>query len=179
MSVPLRDFFAAHAAAALVSRGIAASEAAKQAYDVADALMEERQFRMVGGTADEMESHAEPDWLREAFESTEQMPESERFDRPHLLDEPVPPYDDEESVEAADVVDPRWDDLADPAIDREPRWSDLPPAWSRDDAGPVSPKPGLARTQPSTPSAGSSPHGSSQIELPLGVDAPRKRTQSA
>ena len=153
MSVPLRDFFAAHAAAALVSRGIAPPSAAKQAYDVADALMEEREFR------------AEAAWLADPAPSAEEMPDSERFDRPHLLDEPAPPFDDEEN---ADVVDPRWEDLADPSWDREPRWSDLPPAYNRTpDAPPQSVRPGLARTQPM------------QVELPLALDTPRKRTQSA
>jgi len=161
MSVPLRDFFAAHAAAALVSRGIEPATAAKQAYDVADALMEEREFR------------AEASWLaapppsEEADFSSEEMPDSERFDRPHLLDEPLPPFDDEENAETAAVFDPRWEDLADPSWDREPRWSDLPPAYNRVGDAPPSPKPGLARTQPT------------QVELPLALDPPKKRSQSA
>ena len=99
--------------------------------------------------------------------SSEEMPDSERFDRPHLLDEPLPPFDDEENAEAAAVFDPRWEDLADPSWDREPRWSDLPPAYNRVGDTPPSQKPGLARTQPT------------QVELPLALDPPKKRSQSA
>src|SRR5438445_13592594 len=66
MSVLLRDFFAAHVAAALVSRGTTAVDAAKQAYDVAEALMEEREHR------------AELAWLAEPpADTSEATPDSE------------------------------------------------------------------------------------------------------
>ena len=115
-----------------------------------EALLEERGFR------------AEAVWLAEpplADLASEEDADGGRFDRPHLLDEPFPPMDDEDA-EPTDAFDPRWEDLAqDPAWDREPRWSGGPPA---------SPRPGLARTQ------------AMQVELPLSLDLPpKKRTQSA
>ena len=45
MSVSLRDFFAAHAAAALVNRADTPAGIARRAFDVADALLVERQYR--------------------------------------------------------------------------------------------------------------------------------------
>jgi hypothetical protein len=155
MSVRLHDFFAAHVAAALVSRGSSAAEAAKQAYDVADALMEERRFRSdAEWLASPPASEAEPTAL------DPQMLEADRFDRPHLLDEPMPPMDDED-IDEGDVFDPSWEDRAiDPSWEREPRWAPAPPS---------SPRPGLKRTQPQ------------QTELPLQIEPARgpKRTQSA
>ena len=138
MSVSLRDFFAAHVAAALVSKGSSPADAAKHAYDTAEALLEEGRFR------------AEAAWLAEppmdegeGWDDFGDEPiDAERFDRPHLLEEPIPPMDEEDN---GDVFDPGWEDLADrPDWEREPRLSERP-----------APRPGLARTQ------------GGQLELPL------------
>lgn len=90
MSVALRDFFAAHVAAALVNRADTPASIARRAFDVADALCAERQYR------------EELDWLSTPPESVRapvddvgmvrlsDVPATEKTIEPQLLDEPAP-----------------------------------------------------------------------------------------
>lgn len=167
MSVSLRDFFAAHAAAALVGKGISPVEAAKQAYDVADALVEERRFRDDAAWLSSPPDEGETESGEESDMTPEYAAADAHFDRPHLLEDPIPPLDDEE--EQGDIFDPGWDDRAmNPAWDREPRWTGGEGARATPERAPISPRPGLVRTVPE------------QAELPMPLDPPAaKRMRSA
>jgi hypothetical protein len=102
MSVSLRDFFAAHAAAAMVNRAERPVNIARRAYDIAEALMAERQYR------DELEWLATPpESLRPAtHQSGTDMGRpwdaraTEKVSASHLLDEPTP-LEEEEPLPSA------------------------------------------------------------------------------
>ena len=124
-AMDLRDQLAIRFAAALAGLGHDAAEIARRAYDLADALLAERERRI---DADEAEAIA-----GEPRRGSLWPPAV----HPALLDEPVPmdesEWDHEEEIElrARDMeYDPSWD--------LEPRWA----------APGSSPRPGLARTQP-------------------------------
>jgi len=124
----LRDRFAAHFAAALVDAFTDAGQVARRAYDLAEAMLEERARRFDAG-------EGEP---AHASISVPARP------APYLalLDEPEP-MDPDPGVD--DDVDPRWlDPPYDPSWDLEARWSAEPSP----EAGASRPGPGLARTQP-------------------------------
>ena len=117
----LRDRFAAHFAAALAHAFADAGEIARRAYDLAEAMLSERELRIDAEerSAIEMEPNAEP---LDAF--------LERLDPEAFGDEELSPS----------WLDPPYD----PSWDLDPKWSAEPPpaASSRP------PGPGLTRTQP-------------------------------
>lgn len=126
----LRDRFAAHFAAALVDAFTDAGQLARRAYDLAEAMLDERARR------------------RDAAEAAQPAHHLALLDEPEPMLEPDPGFDDD--------VDPRWmDPPYDPSWDLEARWSAEPspqassPRPPSHDASyrPV-PGPGLARTQP-------------------------------
>lgn len=118
MSVSLRDFFAAHAAAALVNRADTPAGIARRAFDVADALLAERQYR------------EELEWLSTPPESSlpsgsagseidldmarpSDAPAGEKLPAPHLLDEPAPLDEESEPlVPSSRPADPEEEELS-------------------------------------------------------------------
>jgi hypothetical protein len=124
----LRDRFAAHFAAALVDAFTDAAQLARRAYDLAEAMLDERARRIEAGEGEPLDASIAPP-ARPAHSLA-------------LLDEPEPMEPDP----GFDDVDPRWlDPPYDPSWDLEARWSAEPsPQPSR----PQTPGPGLARTQP-------------------------------
>lgn len=170
MSVSLKDFFAAHVAAALVNRADSPVTIARRAFDVADALLAERQLR------EELSRLEDPGDARMARPSDARA--SEKLFEPHLLDEPAPLEDEPELEDAEDpeveelvalaaledsahdellamiesagyvpAWDPSWDDRADMTDwDRDAHWEHAvgvaPPPRRQSD------RPGLARTVP-------------------------------
>ena len=132
MTVPLRDFFAAHVAAALSPGGGPADGVASRAYDVAEALLRERSFRdALPLDRDEPAAWADEDVGRYELEERD-------FARPGLLDEPAPMSD----------PDPSWDDRDfDPRWEAEPHWS-VAPSESPDAQAPISDRPGIRSTRP-------------------------------
>ncbi|MFO0618136.1 MAG: hypothetical protein U0414_36425 [Polyangiaceae bacterium] len=113
MSVSLRDFFAAHAAAALVNRADSPASIARRAFDVADALLAERQYR------EELEWLATPpDSMRAARAETSMVrpsdaPAGEKLPEPHLLDDPAPLEEESEPLEpSTPSEDPEEAELA-------------------------------------------------------------------
>jgi hypothetical protein len=124
----LRDRFAAHFAAALVDAFAEPDQVARRAYDLAEAMLEERARRF---DADAEASAAIPE---ERFAS-DAPPRPVHYLA--LLDEPEPMPE----------VDPGFDDDLDPRLldpPYDPSW-DLEARWSEEAAPP---RPGLARTQP-------------------------------
>lgn len=132
----LRDLFAAHVAASLATRVDTVQSIAEKSYDLADALLRERERRAEhdaeAAVHDPAEGRlvAEPAWLD--FELG--------LRGTALLDEPMP------SSERGDEPDARWMERE----DRDPESYD--PRWERgapsgDDAR-ASVRPGLARTTP-------------------------------
>src|SRR5690242_13366312 len=124
----LKDMFAAHVAAALAARGDRPHEVASRAYDIAEALLEERERRLVSAERAE-----------EGFIAYDFAREEASLAHSGLLDEPAP-YTETEK----DELPASWLER-----DEDPRWS-VEPKWA-EDRGPVSPRadrPGLARTQP-------------------------------
>jgi len=135
----LRDRFAAHFAAALVDALAVPGDIARRAYDLAEAMMEEREHRI------SMESDPFED-ERAAIEDEPYLaslpPPAPPLHHPALLDEPEPPYDMDADYD--DELDPRWlEPPYDPSWDLETRWSGEPPS-----SRPASQGPGLARTRP-------------------------------
>jgi hypothetical protein len=122
----LKDYFAAHLAAALAHRVERPEVIAARAYQLADALMRER----ARGENDEHES-----FLATAYGENDDL-EDERayFEARGLLDEPAP-LSESEGFE----VNPAWLDRdIDARLDMEPHWQPAP----------VSERPGLKRTAP-------------------------------
>lgn len=144
MEASLRDRFAAQIAAALVHRSENAEEVAQRAYDIADALMRERERRRDHLAA-------------ETLVALEALPEPFReytagFDAVHLLDEPAPPpeRDDDELHELMARAEDRTFNLH----DQDPPWRAMfssegePLGLDPDAEVPASPRPGLRRTTP-------------------------------
>lgn len=194
MSVSLRDFFAAHVAAALVNRADSPSALARHAFDVADALCAERRLR------DELAA------LEDAFGEQgvrtvrpSDARASGNLTATQLLDDPMPleeetdledrddaasleaeelamlaARDDEERADALAMIasagyvpawDPSWDDRADMTDwDRDAHWEHAVGVTPRERR--PSDRPGLARTVPE------------QMELRLGEGTPRKTGSS-
>lgn len=134
----LRDFFAAHLAAALAHRVDRPAAIAARAYELADALLVERARGLV--------SYGEPiteedvdSYFAEQGPDLSTLAASEVFFRPEgLLDEPAPLEENDDELDAAYLepsYDPRWE--------VEPRWEEPP----------RSERPGLARTTPVVPDA--------------------------
>ncbi len=138
MSIELRDFFAAHAAGTLLTEGRSPDEIARAAYDVADALVAERERRLErealrdDGASMPPAAESAPLWASPPGD----------FDRTSLLDEPAPMSEREDDPESE--VDPSWEDRAfDPRWEREPRWGE--------GDEPASDRPGLRSTRPPRP----------------------------
>ncbi len=138
----LRDLFAAHVAASLVTRVDSSRAIAEKAYDLADALLRERERRaeneaeLAMHDANEAMPTPEPAWLD--FELG--------LRGTALLDEPTP------TSERGEEPDARWIERE----DRDPESYD--PRWARGSPAPPSDpltgaKPGLARTTPAAASA--------------------------
>jgi hypothetical protein len=138
----LRDLFAAHVAGSLATRVDSSRSIAEKAYDLADALLRERERRAENEAetamreANEEMPAAEPAWLD--FELG--------LRGTALLDEPMP------ASERGDEPDARWIERE----DRDPESYD--PRWARGSVIPPAPQPrpegpGLARTAPA-PEAG-------------------------
>jgi hypothetical protein len=131
----LRDFFAAHLAAALAHRVDRPAAIAARAYELADALLVERARGLVAYGEEQPLSDEE----LEGFFAAQGAPISDfvkegSFFRPEgLLDEPAPIEENDEELDAASY-DPNYD----------PRW-DVEPKWEEP---PRSERPGLARTTP-------------------------------
>jgi hypothetical protein len=133
----LRDLFAAHVAASLATRVDSSRAIAEKAYDLADALLRERE-RRVENDADAA--------MREANESMP-APEPAWLDfelglrGTALLDEPMP------ASERGEEPDARWLERE----ERDPQSYD--PRWARGSVVPAvegAPGPGLARTTPAS-----------------------------
>lgn len=144
MEASLRDRFAAQIAAALVRRTENPEEIARRAYDIADALMLER---------DRRRDHLAPETLAALEALPEPLRElDQRFDAVHLLDDPAPPpeRDDDELHELM----ARAEDAAFAQHDQDPPWramfsSEGEPLGADPEAGaPGSTRPGLRRTTP-------------------------------
>ena len=131
MSIELRDFFAAHVAAALSARGDEVDDIARQAYDSAEALLRERAFRQ------ERSLVARDN--EDSVDATEGWGAHD-FERAGLLDEPAPLSERE--------IDPSWDDRDVARWEIEPRWE---AAASADPDEPSSERPGIRSTRPSAP----------------------------
>jgi hypothetical protein len=159
----LRDRFAAQFAAALVDAFADPGEVARRAYDLAEAMMHERERRIDAeeGAAIALEQgmvgeDAVPDFAFEDFDEdhdafvTFEAPPP--YPHPALLDDPAPMSEAEPEIAEEDAEDedlPDWLEAPyDPAWDLEARWAsgplELPPR--RVSSRP--PGPGLARTQP-------------------------------
>ncbi len=118
----LRDRFAAHFAAALVDAFTDASQIARRAYDLAEAMMLERAHRI--DAEEESAIAAEPLHASPLYHHA-------LLDEPEPMIEPDPGYDDD--------LDPSWlEPPYDPSWDLETRWT----------ADPAPQGPGLARTVP-------------------------------
>jgi hypothetical protein len=138
----LRDRFAAHFAAALVDAFTDGGKLAQRAYDLADAMLEERARRFDAGdgepSRDSITASARPAHHLALLDEPEPMMEME------MEMEPDPGYEDD--------LDPRWlDPPYDPSWDLDARWSAEPaprPPGLDGVSRPPIPGPGLARTQP-------------------------------
>jgi hypothetical protein len=134
----LRDFFAAHLAAALAHRVDRPAAIAARAYELADALLVERARGLVSYGQPISEEDVESFFAEQAPVLSDYSA-SEAFYRPEgLLDEPAPIEESDEELDAAYLepsYDPRWE--------VEPRWEEPP----------RSERPGLARTTPVVPEA--------------------------
>jgi hypothetical protein len=121
----LRDRFAAHFAAALVDAFADPGQVARRAYDLAEAMLNERARRVDGEEARAIAQEPLPASIPPLFHRA-------LLDEPEPMLEPDPGYDDD--------LDPSWlEPPYDPSWDIETRW----------DAEPSRPAgPGLARTQP-------------------------------
>lgn len=136
----LKDLFAAHVAGALAARSERPPrEIAARAYDLAEALLAERQRRL-----DRVEQ--EESFIRYDFAAEEAS-----LWHVGLLDEPAP-YSESER----DELPASWlDREQEPAWDAEPKWAPVasPASTATDDTNVArdlrrSDRPGLARTQP-------------------------------
>lgn len=127
----LRDKFAVHFAAALVGAFPDPEQIARRAYDLADALLDERARRIDWEEARAITLDSRRDSIAPP------LPEHHAA----LLDEPMFDPDDQLDEE----LDPRWQEPPyDPSWDVEPRW----PEASGEAAASEKGRPGLARTQP-------------------------------
>ncbi len=131
MSILLRDFFAAHVAAALSAQGGRADEIARQAYDCAEALLREKAFREERPSIDDSE---------ESLASMSQGWGAHDFEQAGLLDEPAPLSERE--------IDPSWDDRDEARWEIEPRW-EARTSTTTEEA--PSERPGIRSTRPSAP----------------------------
>lgn len=133
----LKDFFAAHVAAALAHRIERADVIANRAYELADALLRERGRRTKGDLEDFDDGHEV-----ESLDPFDDAMPDEDFFRPTLglLDEPAP-FSEREGFE----LDPSWlERQDDPRWEVEPKWG---PVAASSAAG-AAERPGLARTAP-------------------------------
>lgn len=121
----LKDYFAAHFAAALADRIERPDAIAARAYELAEAMLRERGFR---------EREQDQAFLDHAYREQDEPEETVYFESPGLLDEPAP-LSESEGFE----VDPAWLDR-----DIDPRW-ELEPRWQ---PAAIVERPGLARTTP-------------------------------
>ncbi len=148
MNLSLRDLFAAHVAASLATRVDTADAIAAKSYDLADALLRERGKRPGGvavGVAASLEEReaddAEPSWLDFELGARGSA----------LLDEPAP------VSERDDEPDARWIAREDRDPNSyDPRW-EAEPVVTPTSGGPVSVRPGLARTAPPRDEAAADP----------------------
>lgn len=139
MNVSLRDFFAAHVAAALTPGGESPDSVASRAYDVAEALLRERSFR---DNAFRREDEDEDGWERSPAEEDRFMMAESDFEREGLLDAPAPLTDPGDP-------DPSWDDRAfDPRWEAEPHWSADSSEPAEGQGIPSSNRPGIRSTRP-------------------------------
>ncbi len=132
MSILLRDFFAAHVAAALSAQGGRADDIARQAYECAEALLREKAFREERPLVDESEgplSTLSRGWFAHDFEQA------------GLLDEPTPLSERE--------IDPSWEDRDEARWEIEPRW-EASTSTGTEEA--PSERPGIRSTRPAAPS---------------------------
>ena len=125
----LRDYFAIHFATALTREQRYSLEfIAGRAYDLAEAMIEERERRVL----DELAAAHDEDAVAGSLGP--------------LLDEPVAPWDADSAAEANEdrqaSLDPRW---LEPSYD--PAWDVEKFRVGRDEAEPGSVRPGLARTR--------------------------------
>jgi hypothetical protein len=160
----LRDRFAAQFAAALVDAFADPSDVARRAYDLAEAMMHEREQRIDAeeGAAIALEhgmisEDALPDFSFEDFDEasgdflTLEAPAS--YPHPALLDDPAPMSEAEpemaEDEELHDEELPGWlEPPYDPSWELEARWTSGPLELPPRRASSRPPGPGLARTQP-------------------------------
>jgi hypothetical protein len=119
----LRDFFAAHFAAALAHRVDRPETIAARAYQLADALVEER-AKNRGAFGDALEEADIDPYFAE---------QDRFFHAEGLLDEPAPISEREDELSPA-----LFDRDIDPTWEAEPKWEEPP----------RSERPGLARTAP-------------------------------
>ena len=204
MSVSLRDFFAAHAAAALVNRADTPAGIARRAFDVADALLVERQYREeLEWLSTPPESSSLPDVDLDIARPSD-APAGEKLPVPHLLDEPAPLEDESEPlVPSVRPADPEEEELAllsrlaederseivamietagyvptwDPSWDDRANMTD----WDRDAhwEHAVAAAPPTKRQSDRPGLARTVPGQAEQMELRLGEDDPRRRTGSS
>jgi hypothetical protein len=121
----LRDFFAAHLAAALAHRVERPEAIAARAYELADALVAERAKRYGAWDGPLEEGDVDPYFAaQDSF-----------FHAEGLLDEPAPLSERDEELSPA-----LFDRDIDPGWEAEPKWEEPP----------RSERPGLARTTPVT-----------------------------
>jgi hypothetical protein len=153
-AMDLRDRFAVHFAAALVDALTDPEQIASRAYDLAEAMLRERDHRVdqdegvaiaEDGAPIVERSLGEPPFGFEDDASSAASDEAYHATRAALLDDPEPMEPEAEWADDEDLPD--W--LEAPY---DPRW-ELEARWADADAGtrPVSsrpPGPGLARTQP-------------------------------
>lgn len=132
----LRDRFAIEFAAALTSRLDPASEIAARAYDLAEAMLRERSRRIDADERDAIAMEAPASHLPSVIRLLDVPAEMEELED----------REDEDLIEATSDIDPRWlEPEVEPSWDLDPRWREPRPEAA---AGPVSPRPGLKRTQP-------------------------------
>jgi hypothetical protein len=125
----LRDYFAIHFATALTREQRYSLEfISGRAYDLAEAMIAERERRALDELAQAREEDADAGALGP------------------LLDQPIAPWDADSAQEAEEdrqpSLDPRW---LEPVYD--PAWDQEKFRVQREDAEPASARPGLARTR--------------------------------
>jgi hypothetical protein len=137
-AMELRDRFAVHFAAALVDAFADAGDVARRAYDLAEAMLEERARRI-----DADEGHAIALEPRPASRIPAPVYHHALLDEPEPMIEADPGYDDD--------LDPSWlEPPYDPSWDLDPHWAEepLPKNATAQTISTKPPGPGLARTRP-------------------------------